>query len=295
MLKPVEFLSEGAKLKGNLYLPDHAEGERLPAVLLCHGFAAVKEMLLPPYAEHFAREGFAVLAFDYRGFGESEGGALDNPVAPRIVPGEQCADIRNALTYLRSLPEVDPARVGLWGTSYGGANALTVAAVDARVKAVCVQIAFGNGERMVMGGLDEAGKAKFVESLDKIWARAVTTGKEMVLPLPKLLSDEQSKAFYEKNRERFPALDVKLSFLTAKETLTHRPEWLVPHLKAPAHYTLAENDLVNPPSETRSLYEKTSSPKELLEVPGADHYAIYEPPYFDTVVKAQTAWFKRWL
>jgi pimeloyl-ACP methyl ester carboxylesterase len=289
MYKNVEFLSEGAKIQGHLYLSGGSEGKRLPAVLLCHGFAAVKEMLIPPFAEYFARAGFAALTFDYRGFGESEG------AAPRIVPGEQCADIRNALTYLRSLPEVDPSRVGLWGTSYGGANALTVAAFDARVKCACVQIAFGDGERMVTGGMDEAGKAKFMESLDKIWARAVTTGKEMVMPLPKLLSDPQSKEFYEKNHERFPALDVKLSFLTVKETLTHRPEYLVPHLRVPVHYTLAENDLVNPPFETRSLYEKTASPKDLLEMKGADHYAIYEPPFFDGVVQAQTAWFRRHL
>ena len=74
MIKKVEFYSEGCLIKANLYLPDPiSENEKLPAIVLCHGFAGIKELLLPAYGERFAQNGFIVLAFDYRGFGESEG------------------------------------------------------------------------------------------------------------------------------------------------------------------------------------------------------------------------------
>jgi len=69
--------------------------------------------------------GYAVLAFDYRGFGESEG------ERGRLVPAEQMTDIRNAVTYMQTLGEVDPERIGLWGTSFGGANAIIEAQLQA--------------------------------------------------------------------------------------------------------------------------------------------------------------------
>ena len=63
-----------------------------------------------------------------------------------------------------------------------------------------------------IGSLSDDERAKFLESLDKIWARAVTTGKELMLPLPKILTDSQSKAFYEKYQSAYPCLHVKLPY-----------------------------------------------------------------------------------
>lgn len=285
----VEFLSEGYKIRGNLYRPGSASDTKRPAVVICHGFAGVKELLVPRFAETFAAAGLVTLTFDYRGFGESEGRG------PRIVPGEQAADIRNALTYLSTLPDVDASRLGLWGTSYGGANVIAVAAYDPRGKALAVQITFADGYRSVLGGMTEGERTKFLESLDKIWARAVTTGKEMMLPIPKMLTDEQSKAFHEKYCTTCPALEIKLPFLTVKETLTQRAIFLMPHVTAPTHFTLAENDQVNPPENMRELHAAARCPKALLEIPEAGHYDIYEDPYFEAVASAQAQWFKRYL
>ena len=45
--KKVSFFSEGAQIAGEFYLPDDTQ-ENMPAVVLCHGFAGIKEILLPP-------------------------------------------------------------------------------------------------------------------------------------------------------------------------------------------------------------------------------------------------------
>ena len=87
------------------------------------------------------------LVFDYRGFGDSEG------KRGRLIPSEQVVDIRNAITFMEAQPEAEAERIGLWGTSFGGANAITTASIDDRVKCLTVQITFGSGERMVAGGL----------------------------------------------------------------------------------------------------------------------------------------------
>src|SRR2546425_5918346 len=130
----VEFNAEGTILRRWLYLPDGA-ADRVPGVVMAHGLSAVKEMYLDAFAEVFAAAGLAVLVFDNRNFGASDG-------EPRqeIDPWVQVRDYRHAITYAGTLPEVDAARIGIWGSSYSGGHVLVVAAIDRRVKAVVSQV-----------------------------------------------------------------------------------------------------------------------------------------------------------
>ena len=74
MRRNVTFASQGSQCVGWLYLPDERQaGEKLPALVMANAITAVKEMVLPAYAERFAKAGFACLAFDFRFFGESGG------------------------------------------------------------------------------------------------------------------------------------------------------------------------------------------------------------------------------
>jgi uncharacterized protein len=105
---------------GYLILPDthRAAGERLPCVVLAHGFSGTMDRLVP-HAERFAAGGIAALVFDYRGFGESGG-------EPRQVVDlpSQHDDIRAAVTWVRGRGDLDPDRVALWGNSLGGAHVI---------------------------------------------------------------------------------------------------------------------------------------------------------------------------
>ena len=78
--------------------------------------------------------------FDNRCFGASDG-------EPRqeIDPWAQVRDYRHAITYLHTVPEVDPERIGVWGSSYSGGHVLVVAAIDRRVKAVVSQVPLISG------------------------------------------------------------------------------------------------------------------------------------------------------
>lgn len=116
MRKDVEFNSKELRCRGWLYVPDDLPvGRKAPAVVMAHGFTAVKEQVLPEFAERFAAAGFVTMVFDYRHFGESEG-------EPRgqLFPLEMVEDYRNAITWVSDQPEVDPNRICLWGTSYSG-------------------------------------------------------------------------------------------------------------------------------------------------------------------------------
>src|SRR5256885_9550676 len=74
MDRTVQFYSEGIPVVGILGLPDdYKPGEKRAAVIFCHGFTGVKEMMLPKNAERLRAEGYLTLNFDYRYFGESGG------------------------------------------------------------------------------------------------------------------------------------------------------------------------------------------------------------------------------
>ncbi len=149
--------SEGTRIAADLLTPATAPSESgYPAVLLCHGWGGLKEQLRP-MAEGFARAGFAAMTFDYRGWGESDGRVIATRDAPPLLqagertlavhvlrevvdPVDQTTDARNCLAVLASEPGIDPTRLGLWGTSYGGGHVVFLAGGDDRVRAVVAQI-----------------------------------------------------------------------------------------------------------------------------------------------------------
>ena len=135
----VAFDSSGARCAAWWYRPAAAEGPAA-CVVLAHGWAGIREAGLDAYARRFADAGLAALVFDYRHFGASEG-------EPRqlLDIDRQLADWAAAITYARSRQDADPARVALWGTSFGGGHVLATAARDRRVAAVVVQVPFVDG------------------------------------------------------------------------------------------------------------------------------------------------------
>src|SRR6188474_235522 len=91
MREDVEFTSAGLTLRGWLYRPDGSAGDR-PAVVMSHGFSAVKEQGLDGLAQRFVDAGMIVLVFDHRHLGASDGDERG-----RIIYQEQQDDTRAAL------------------------------------------------------------------------------------------------------------------------------------------------------------------------------------------------------
>lgn len=139
MKREVEFRSEGTLVRGTLILPDAAQGP-VPAVVMGGGWCYVKEIVMPHYAKAIVAAGAAVLMFDYRHSGASEG-------EPRqlIDPARQIEDFKNAVTFVSGLPEIDADNIGVWGISYAGGHVLAVGATDPRVKCVISNIPVVDG------------------------------------------------------------------------------------------------------------------------------------------------------
>lgn len=134
-VREVSFSSDGLRCAGQLFLPP--ETSSAGCVVMAHGTTGTMDFGLTGYARRFAEAGLVVVAFDYRHFGASEG-------RPRqlISVRRQLADWRSAIRLARSLPEVDPERVGLWGTSLSAGHVVAVGAADPAVRAVVAQLPF---------------------------------------------------------------------------------------------------------------------------------------------------------
>ncbi|MBI5946572.1 MAG: alpha/beta fold hydrolase [Chloroflexi bacterium] len=157
-MKSVTFWSEGTRLAGDLYSPpDLDPGDRRPAVVLCHGWGGTKAHLAATgLPQRLAAAGYVVLAFDYRGWGDSESKVVVLDPLPKertetsarvrvirevVDPFDEAWDIRHAIDFIQGEPGVDPARIGLWGSSYGGGLVVWMAAHDERVRCVVSQVA----------------------------------------------------------------------------------------------------------------------------------------------------------
>jgi uncharacterized protein len=129
----VQFDVGGVALSAWFYLPAVHSGP-VPCVVMAHGLGGTRDMGLDFYARHFQAHGYAVLVFDYRHFGASAG----EPRQLVWIP-HQLADWAGAIAYARSRPEVDAARIALWGTSLSGGHVIVTAAKDDRIACVVAQ------------------------------------------------------------------------------------------------------------------------------------------------------------
>jgi cephalosporin-C deacetylase-like acetyl esterase len=133
---------DGVTLRGWFFTPSSVPtGKKLPCIVMTHGLSCIKEMGLSEVATRFTADlPVTVLVYDHRGFGSSDTG----PGQPRqeVITWLQSNDMRDAITYAQTREEVDKAQIVLWGYSLSGGEALYVAGMDRRVKAV---IALGPG------------------------------------------------------------------------------------------------------------------------------------------------------
>jgi len=286
MERAVGYYSEGARIRATLYAPDGAGPDNArPGIVLCHGFTGIKELILPDYARRFAGAGYAALAFDYRGFGESEG------ERGRLVASEQVKDIRNSITFMETLDEVDPERIGLWGTSYGAANAIQVAGIDSRPHCVVAQVGFGDGGRRLRSRPAEE-TAPVMELIGNERRQRVLTGKPTMVDPFAIVSDPDTVAFFGAAQRELPQLKTEISLEFLEATFEHRPED-VAHRIAPRALLLiaAERDVPTPADEFRSVYAKAGDPKKLVIIEGIRHYDIYSGEPFERSVQEALDWY----
>jgi fermentation-respiration switch protein FrsA (DUF1100 family) len=261
--RDVEFNAEGATLRGWFYAAGTG-GAPAPAVVMAHGFSAVKEMYLDSFAEVFAAAGLNVLVFDNRNFGASDG-------EPRqeIDPWAQVRDYRHA--------------IGIWGSSYSGGHVLVVAAIDRRVKAVVSQVPLISGH----DNLRALVRADFIAGFRELFEadRLARFNGEPPVMVPVVDEDPLAASalptadswqwFTETGKTRAPAWLNEVTLRSVEMFTEYEPVTYLPYISpTPLLLAVAEGDHLVPAELAIAAYEKAHQPKELVILPGG-HFDAY--------------------
>ena len=292
MKRAVEFYSEGFKLVGDVYVPDGLpSGEQRAAVLLCHGYTGVKDLYLPDNAKTLNDAGYVVMTFDYKGWGESEG------TRSRLAPYSRVADVQAAMTYLSIQPEADADRIGLYGTSYGGATVSWTAAIDQRAKCIVSVVGIGHGARWMsrVRRVDEWVDLRERSKEDRE-KRATTGESDYVDRSEILLPDRQSAELAAAARRLNPAAVSTIPMEYVDDTIGFNPEWIVDKISPrPILFITSEDDRLVLPEESEQLYAHAGEPKKLVVLKGYGHYEVYSEPAFSEVMGETLEWYGEYL
>ncbi len=257
-------ISEGTRMAAELFSPKQAAAdEKLPTIIMSHGWGGTAAHLRPD-AVVFARAGYLVLTFDYRGWGASDSRVILTGPPPDdrsdgrftaevrevrevVDPIDQTTDLLNAIHWIQAEPQCDTDRIGLWGSSYSGGHVIYAAARDPRVKATVSQVP-------AMDSRNVLPRARCYEEATR------RTRGQIGYPPPgaRVLGNLRGAPIVEKFLRYAPVEDAGRA----------------PHCAM--LFVLAENEeLFDNREHGIRAYELARGPKRLVVIPGIRHYDIY--------------------
>lgn len=281
----ISFVSEGTTLRGRFYAADATEPR--PVVVMAHGFSAVAEQLAPQ-ARAFAAAGFHAFAYDHAGFGASDGEPRQEVDPPRQLRG-----YRDAVSFVRTLPQVHPARIALWGSSFSGGHVLQAGALDPRVSCVISQAPFISGSALLAlrPDHDEFISALFAEREARQAGNPatmipVTAPEGGVAALP----GDDGHAYFGRTGGATWKNEVALSSFEAVRG--YEPGWWIGQIAPrPLLMIVTTEDTVTPTAHAEEAFARAGDPKKLVRIPGG-HFAVYEGAGLDQTLAETIAWLK---
>jgi len=290
-LQQIEFVSEGAILRGRLYRPTAAAGDLTtdaPVIVMAHGFSVLAAWL-DDWATDFAQAGFAVLLFDHRNFGESDG-------APRYGFDNllQIRGYRDAISFVASQRGIDKQRIAVWGESASSLVAQFIGVFDDRVRAVIAYTPVcGNSA------------TKFDTSDDKFdWLRAnwsdldlsTVPTRELAVRAcrlhegegPVIVEGGAAVGYFTRMRKKYAGDWSNQVFILQRklEAQFNEPRLPAKYLKVPTLFVIATDDEVPvcELSTNRQCFDLISAPKQLTEITGGHFGLAYRgtEPYRQT-------------
>jgi fermentation-respiration switch protein FrsA (DUF1100 family) len=299
MRKAVEFKTEdGVTLRGWFYQPDYGSGP-FPTIVMAHGFSATKEQTLDDYAAVFSYDHFAVLVYDHRNLGGSDG-------EPRgeIIPYEQIRDYRDAITFATTLPVVDKDRIAIWGSSYSGGHVIVVAAIDRRVKCVVSQVPYLGGfenTRRLVAPLALVGLRQAFEADRLARYQGAEPQRLPVVPTEPngsyaILPHEPARQFFAAMLNRAPTWKNDATLRSAEYFIDYDPSPYIGQISpTPLLLIVTARDTIVPPDIALRIFNQQAlEPKKVVVLPG-EHFDIYTGRGFAQSSEIELAWFKQWL
>ncbi len=290
--REITYFSDGQPCYAMIFFPKgYSTSGKIPGVVLGQGWAGT-HFAIEKYGARLAERGFVAMVIDYRGWGYSDGFVTlkerqkdnDDRVRvkttkadvivkrTRLIPWKQIEDVRNAISYLQGEPGVDPARIGLWASSTAGGNSIVVAAHDARVKAIAMQVPAISGRRSPKGPYELRG----TQLEDAIVRSRTGQGAEM-------------EAGFTPRR----TVDLETSQAAAE----YRPFRFLKQVgPRPVLFIVAEHEqLFSNEDNAYAASKVLAGPTKVLEIPDITHFDIFTGEPFEQSANAAAEWFRQYL
>lgn len=284
----VTWYSDDVACYAKMFYPKNFDPSKsYPGVVLGHGTNGISIAAEEHYAAVFAEHGIVAMAIDYRTYGFSNGSVIlqeedtttdDQRITEkiasiivkrtRLLTPKQAEDYRNAISYLQGEPGVDPERIGLWGSSLSGGTVVTVANMDARVKAIVAQVAGGGAPRA------RRPPRPFSDAVLEDAIQRARTGQ----------GTEYDAGF---------SLRTKVDSETRQAGRELRNVGLIPKTTA-LLFLPAENDELIPLRYTQSgadYYKERGNPTALVAIPYITHFQAYAGAPFEATSTLAARWF----
>lgn len=300
MKEDIEFCADnGVTLRGWVLTPS-SPGPH-PAIIMTPGFSS-SITRLEVVANAFVARGFGVLLYDQRTCGRSDGEPRQD-----VDPVAQDRDMLMAISFVDQHPALDSDRIGLWGSSFSGANVLVVAALDRRVKAVVSQVPFISGHDQFVLGNGLGGLAGINHMVHEDRKNMVNGGEPARVALVRMPDDPADQFVLFEDQDDYDYLvggpdgpaEGWINSVTVRTTgrvLAYDVRQFMRRISpTPLLMVVAGDDQTTPPSLALEAYEAALEPKKLLMI-GGGHYGVYWPHLSrDLVTAAAADWFETYL
>jgi pimeloyl-ACP methyl ester carboxylesterase len=295
----VEFASEGVTCEGDLYLPEGFDpASTYPALVIGHGFT-VQRTCLVEEGRLFAEAGYVTLAIDYRHFGRSSGEPRG-----RLWPLQETEDFKAAIDWLEGQAGVDPDRIGIWGTSFGGGIVTHVAAHDVRVRACVAQAPILDGDFWIRSLNREADYLAVKKYLLAGRRRRATDGGDPHTPMgtpsddgflpmpndPAMIEDVTS--YFEKTGEHLMHAASEITLESFERVMEFDATYAARKI-APRAYCIVQltgHDVYHPQAPIQQAFKAAGEPKRMVSL-RMGQLDCYKPGQRELTIAAAVEFF----
>ncbi|MFV0645916.1 MAG: alpha/beta hydrolase [Sphingomonadaceae bacterium] len=299
----IRFTSEGVACEGDLYLPDgFDENGAWPALVIGHGFTVARSSLVEE-GRLFAEAGFACLAIDYRHFGTSGGEPRG-----RLWPLQETEDFKSAIDWIETLPGIDPSRIGIWGTSFGGGIVTHVAAHDIRVRACVAQAPILDGDFWIRSLNRESDYLSVKKHLLEARRKRTRGGGDPSHPMaapspdgfvpmpadPAMIDDVTG--WYEKTGDMLMHSAPEITLESFERVIEFDATYTARKI-APRAYCIVQmtgHDVYHPNQPIQEAYKAAGEPKQMVSLK-IDQLDAYKPGMREQAIGAATDFFRTYL
>lgn len=278
------FVTGGDTCSAMLHVPEDIGDRQLPGILMVGGWGSVQQALTCSFVKHFVAAGYAVMEFDYPGWGLSSGWPRQD-----INPWRRVKAANAALAHLKSQPQVAAHRILLWGTSFGGGHVVDLATQHPDLQGAIIQVPMLDGLVTVRA----VPTPRLVHLISLGVVGLLKPGPTLHIPTVArkgefgTMDRDNAWEALQMGLEAHPGAKY-VNRVTARSVLTmafYRPCTRLKDVHIPMLMVGATRDTVAPFVEDK--VRRVANPRISMVKLDADHFDPYFEPYFPKALKPQ--------